>query len=212
MSSDGVASSSSSLNDRNTSPTFVNDRSFHGDSTATLGPPLESHLLPIPRPGPLVGDLDAPGERDERTDVGVAFVHRPRRVEGPRRDTDRLRIIYEPHEVEVVDGLLPEHGLGHGQRVLVQVRKSTVPPSFVGKTAELGAPEVIVGEELPNKLFRSLDDFATFQGLVWEIVVPLKADILRKNSSAAADLLEVADILDFPGVANEFGVTLEALN
>lgn len=69
---------------------------------------------------------------------------------------------------------------------------------------EIVEGRVIIGRNLPNALFRNLEDFALFQGLVWEIIIPLRADIIRKNSVAAADLLEVSDILDFPGVANEF--------
>lgn len=69
---------------------------------------------------------------------------------------------------------------------------------------EITDGRVNIGEGLAHKLFANLDEFALFQGLVWELVVPLRADVIRANSPAAAELLEVADLLDFPGVANEF--------
>jgi len=69
---------------------------------------------------------------------------------------------------------------------------------------EISSRMVKVGDKLQTKLFHNLDDFALFQGLVWEITVPLRADVMRTNCKEAADLLDDADLLDFPGVANEF--------
>ena len=68
---------------------------------------------------------------------------------------------------------------------------------------EIESGTVIIGEKPSRKLFAKLDEFALFQGLVWELGVPLRSEVLRKNSEGAAELLEKADLLDFPGVANE---------
>lgn len=57
-----------------------------------------------------------------------------------------------------------------------------------------------VGPGLPHPLFGDAHEFGLWQGLVWEMRVPVNAALLPE-SSPAARLLEVADLLDFPGVA-----------
>jgi hypothetical protein len=54
-------------------------------------------------------------------------------------------------------------------------------------------------------LARDNDDFGLFQGLVWELRIPLRHDVLRARAPMLCDFLEVADLLDFPGVANNYG-------
>lgn len=54
-------------------------------------------------------------------------------------------------------------------------------------------------------LARDNDDFGQFQGLVWELRVPLRSDVLRERAPVLCDFLESADLLDFPGVANNYG-------
>lgn len=54
-------------------------------------------------------------------------------------------------------------------------------------------------------LARDSEDFGLFQGLVWELRVPIRRDVLRERAPVLCDLLEVADLLDFPGVANNYG-------
>jgi Putative bacterial virulence factor len=54
-------------------------------------------------------------------------------------------------------------------------------------------------------LARDNDDFGLFQGLVWELRIPLRRDVLRERAPVLCDFLEVADLLDFPGVANNYG-------
>ena len=76
---------------------------------------------------------------------------------------------------------------------------------------EIDRGAVMIGAKPSRKLFSKLDEFALFQGLVWEIEVPLRSEVLRKNSKDAADLLEVVDLLDFPGVANEHKAAGDAL-
>lgn len=46
-------------------------------------------------------------------------------------------------------------------------------------------------------------EFALTQGLVSLILLPLREDILAKGNPAVYDLLKDADLIDFPGVANE---------
>ncbi len=45
-------------------------------------------------------------------------------------------------------------------------------------------------------------DFGLFQGLVWQLTVPVRRDVLQPMAPVLADFLETADLLDFPGVAN----------
>ncbi len=46
-------------------------------------------------------------------------------------------------------------------------------------------------------------DFALMQGLVSLIVVPIRGEAIKANSETVHSVLEVADLLDFPGVSNE---------
>ncbi len=54
-------------------------------------------------------------------------------------------------------------------------------------------------------LARDNDDFGLFQGLVWELRVPIRRDVLKDRAPVLTDLLDAADLLDFPGVANNYG-------
>lgn len=62
-----------------------------------------------------------------------------------------------------------------------------------------------------EKLGGTADDFSILQGLVWELVVPINMAHLAKKPfkedpqrpNALKQFLQVADILDFPGVGNE---------
>ncbi|MCC5833459.1 MAG: hypothetical protein JJU20_01885 [Opitutales bacterium] len=71
---------------------------------------------------------------------------------------------------------------------------------------------------LSQPLGQSAEEFSILQGLVWELVVPINMDHLpehpfaddpeidpeaSKRPNALKNFLEVADILDFPGVGNE---------
>lgn len=60
-------------------------------------------------------------------------------------------------------------------------------------TQKIGAP-----------LFTNHIDFALTQGLVSLIVVPLKRSIIEQTNEDVYKLLDKADLLDFPGVANEY--------
>lgn len=85
---------------------------------------------------------------------------------------------------------------------------------------EIDETTVRIGCEskLPQPLGQSAEEFSILQGLVWELVVPINMDHLPKHPfpddpqtdpeaskrpNALKGFLEVADILDFPGVGNE---------
>lgn len=55
-----------------------------------------------------------------------------------------------------------------------------------------------------NAMFKDGEDFGLVQGLVSLIVVPLRKDVIARCHPAIHALLEKADLLDFPGVANEY--------
>ncbi|MBD5779790.1 hypothetical protein IEN85_09825 [Pelagicoccus sp. NFK12] len=59
---------------------------------------------------------------------------------------------------------------------------------------------IVIGADssLPNKLLSGPEDFGIVQGLVWELVIALNLDHISDN--AFKSFVEVADILDFPGV------------
>jgi hypothetical protein len=57
------------------------------------------------------------------------------------------------------------------------------------------------GPDYPEKLGRTPEDYATFQCLIWEIILAINID--RLPDSEAKRLLATADILDFPGVGRE---------
>ncbi len=61
-------------------------------------------------------------------------------------------------------------------------------------------PAFCVGPGLPNPLLADTREFGLWQGLVWEMTLPVNASLLAANSPAAR-LLDAADLLDFPGVA-----------
>ncbi len=57
--------------------------------------------------------------------------------------------------------------------------------------------------------FRDAADFARFQALVSVLTVPLRADVIADANGTLHSLLNAADIVDFPGVANEAPGTAE---
>ena len=71
-------------------------------------------------------------------------------------------------------------------------------PGALGFEAVEGA--FCIGAGLPNRLFADAREFGLWQGLVWEMTLPVNAALLPENSPAAR-LLGAADLLDFPGVA-----------
>jgi hypothetical protein len=63
----------------------------------------------------------------------------------------------------------------------------------------------ILGKDGGEKLFTNKEYFGYFQALVWEVKVPLNKQklIAISDHGPALELLEHAELLDFPGVANE---------
>ncbi|MCB1064795.1 MAG: hypothetical protein KDN20_17980 [Verrucomicrobiae bacterium] len=68
----------------------------------------------------------------------------------------------------------------------------------------VSAEKVILGSGTGDRLFQGSQDFSLFQGLVWQLEVPLRSSAIQRSSPVVHQLLEKADLLDFPGVANEF--------
>lgn len=66
------------------------------------------------------------------------------------------------------------------------------------------ADKVILGSETGERLFHGSQDFSLFQGLIWQLEVPLRSEALHRSSPVVHELLAKADLLDFPGVANEY--------
>ena len=56
------------------------------------------------------------------------------------------------------------------------------------------------------RLFGDEVEFALIQGLVSLIIVKLRDDVMKKGNPDVYQLLQKADIVDFPGVANEFSL------
>lgn len=83
--------------------------------------------------------------------------------------------------------------------------KSDIIRSLVDSANFTGSGDnVVLGAETGEKLFQGSQDFSLFQGLVWQLEVPLRSDVLQRSSPVVHELLAKADLLDFPGVANEF--------
>jgi len=62
---------------------------------------------------------------------------------------------------------------------------------------------VSLGPGLERPLVQGGEDFGLFQGLVWELRLPLRRDVLTQRAPVVAAFLEKADLMDFPGVSNE---------
>lgn len=58
-----------------------------------------------------------------------------------------------------------------------------------------------IGDDFPTRFVSNPEDFGIFQGLVWELVVPLNLE--HVDPSSFRTFMENADLLDFPGVGNE---------
>jgi hypothetical protein len=62
---------------------------------------------------------------------------------------------------------------------------------------------VSLGSGLERPLVQGGEDFGLFQGLVWELRLPLRRDVLTQRAPVVAAFLDKADLMDFPGVSNE---------
>lgn len=71
------------------------------------------------------------------------------------------------------------------------------------KELEPGVMAITKGDGSPLFSGNVEQDFAVTQGLVYLIVVPLKNSVMRSSAPQVHALLEQADLVDFPGVANE---------
>jgi len=64
---------------------------------------------------------------------------------------------------------------------------------------------VCIGQHGGSPMVSGGQDFGYFQGLVWELKIPLRRDVLKQRAPVLHDFFEKADLLDFPGVANSYG-------
>lgn len=62
---------------------------------------------------------------------------------------------------------------------------------------------VSLGSGLDRPLVQGGEDFGLFQGLVWELKLPLRRDVLTQRAPVVAAFMDKADLMDFPGVSNE---------
>ncbi|MEI6537830.1 MAG: hypothetical protein WCN98_20980, partial [Verrucomicrobiaceae bacterium] len=62
---------------------------------------------------------------------------------------------------------------------------------------------VSLGTGLDRPLMQGGEDFGLLQGLVWELRLPLRREVLAQRAPVVAAFLEKADLMDFPGVSNE---------
>ena len=60
-----------------------------------------------------------------------------------------------------------------------------------------------LGEEEGSAFAGTDIDFAHFQAIVWEMRLPVRADVLQETSPAIAQMMRQVEILDFPGISQE---------
>jgi hypothetical protein len=68
-------------------------------------------------------------------------------------------------------------------------------------TYDIQDDRVVIGVGHPRRLIRLDADFGLLQGLVRELVVPLRKRAISAHPSSFATFIQKADLLDFPGVA-----------
>lgn len=95
--------------------------------------------------------------------------------------------------------LLDIDAFKHYSRASAQVKQFVDSVSF-GKTLD-GA--IGLGATSGTPLFRAGEDFGLFQGVVWELRLPMKRSVLEAREPVVAKFFETADLMDFPGVSNE---------
>lgn len=64
---------------------------------------------------------------------------------------------------------------------------------------------ILIGSGTGAQLAGSPEEFGYFQGLVWELRISVRRDVLCSRAPVLCQFLEKADLLDFPGVANSYG-------
>jgi hypothetical protein len=88
----------------------------------------------------------------------------------------------------------------------VRARGGTRPlwTAWAFRTAPDGASVLAGRRALSRPLVQGGEDFGLFQGLVWELRLPLRRDVLTQARAGRRNaFLDKADLMDFPGVSNE---------
>ena|GEM_PF-6947102 len=71
--------------------------------------------------------------------------------------------------------------------------------------------KILLSFDGQNRLFTNDKRFGLFQGLVWELVVPVQLQVLRARCPIFAEFLGSTDLLDFPGVKRAHQSASDAL-
>lgn len=81
--------------------------------------------------------------------------------------------------------------------------RSKISKIVLTKTGDVRAMEMDNKAVPIKKMFNTDFEFAYSQALVQSLVVPLRKEVIQQSNIDVYNLLEQADIVDFPGVANE---------
>lgn len=73
------------------------------------------------------------------------------------------------------------------------------------KSQKNGSVVTLSLEGSGKRLVRDVDDFGWLQGLVWELHFSLRKAVLSARAPALTAFFETSDLMDFPGVANDYG-------
>jgi hypothetical protein len=116
---------------------------------------------------------------------------------GGRRVYCSMRVARTILNISAYQKALTESQIGSGSQEWL--------PAVQQLSYQVHDDRITLGVGLSQKLIKTLEDFALLQALVLEMVIPLRGDILRKNAPVFYEFLQVADLVDFPGVAREEG-------
>lgn len=75
--------------------------------------------------------------------------------------------------------------------------------SKLGYTRSADEKSILIGTQGTARFLAADRDLALVQGIILKLVIPLKESHLRDNAPAMCQLLERANLLDFPGVSGE---------
>jgi hypothetical protein len=82
---------------------------------------------------------------------------------------------------------------------------SSIRKKVLALTVSKAENAIFIGNGTGAQLADNPEEFGYFQGLVWEMGISVRRDVLRSRAPVLSQFLEKADLLDFPGVANSYG-------